>query len=68
MFLISQLAVLTGRQLSAMGKEGLYAEDRTEVYTGSGTGLDNLYSREFLICSLAVFYVQNFDILINLRV
>ena len=28
-----------GRQLSAMGKEGLYAEDRTEVYTGgSGTG------------------------------
>ena len=27
-----------GRQLSAMGKEGLYAEDRTDVYTGSGTG------------------------------
>ena len=27
-----------GRQLSAMGKEGLYAEDRTAVYTGSGTG------------------------------
>jgi len=27
-----------GRQLSAMGKEGVYAEDRTDVYTGSGTG------------------------------
>ena len=36
------MAVPVGRQLSAMGKEGLYAEDRTEVYTGSGTGLDNL--------------------------
>ena len=27
-----------GRQLSAMGREGVYAEDRTDVYTGSGTG------------------------------
>jgi len=27
-----------GRQLSAMGKDGVYAEDRTDVYTGSGTG------------------------------
>jgi len=27
-----------GRQLSAMGKEGVYAEDRTDVYMGSGTG------------------------------
>ena len=26
-----------GRQLSAMGREGLYAEDRTDIYTG-GTG------------------------------
>ena len=28
-----------GRQLSAMGREGVYAEDRTDVYGGdSGTG------------------------------
>ena len=26
-----------GRQLSAMGKEGVYAEDRTDVYTGTGS-------------------------------
>ena len=26
-----------GRQLSAMGKEGVYAEDRADVYTGSST-------------------------------
>ena len=27
-----------GRQLSAMGREGVYAEDRTDVYTGTGSG------------------------------
>lgn len=27
-----------GRILSNLGREGLYAEDRTDVYTGSGTG------------------------------
>ena len=26
-----------GRQLSAMGRDGVYAEDRTDVYTGSSS-------------------------------
>ena len=32
-------SLFRGRQLSAMGREGVYAEDRTDVYGGdSGTG------------------------------
>jgi len=33
-----------GRQLSAMGKEGVYAEDRTDVYTGTGSSTQSTAS------------------------
>jgi hypothetical protein len=41
-----------GRQLSAMGRDGVYAEDRTDVYTGSrsstqSTGSASLDDRQF---------------------
>ena len=40
-----------GRQLSAMGRDGVYAEDRTDVYTGSSstqsTGSGSLDEQHF---------------------
>ena len=53
-----------GRQLSAMGREGVYAEDRTDVYTGdSGTGSTGRFVRKIIYSRKELKLIENFYIL-----
>ena len=58
-----------GRQLSAMGRDGIYAEDRTDVYTGSSstqsTGSGSFEDREFGDPSPSFFPIKPPPKLIN---
>ena len=50
-----------GRQLSAMGREGVYAEDRTDVYTGdSGTGSTGRFVRKIIYSRKELKLIENF--------
>ena len=52
--------IMKGRQLSAMGREGVYAEDRTDVYTG-GTGSSTQSTGSGSAGGGGMFFSQNFN-------
>ena len=58
-----------GRQLSAMGRDGVYAEDRTDVYTGSSstqsTGSGSFDDHQFGDPSPSFFPIKPSNKLIN---
>ena len=46
-----------GRQLSAMGRDGVYAEDRTDVYTGSASSTQSTGSGSLGTYPTQIFYL-----------
>lgn len=56
-----------GRQLSAMGKEGVYAEDRTDAYTGTGSSTQSTASGATRYLINATKVIRNFHIKYMLR-